>query len=641
MDTAVDQRSVTRKRRAVLGLEALEERLNLSGDCHFTEGSGEAARAAHAINCFAGDLYQHYQQLDGNLAFSPLSISTAVGMAYAGARGETAEQIRDVFYFGEEPGIHESFGALISSLDKEDGYYEPDLANSLWPQEGVSFRQPFLDTLTNDYEGHTENLDYINEWAAARERINGWIADQTRGNLVDVIPQELINELTRLVLVNAIYMNAEWREPFEESRTINMPFTLENGETRDVPTLINDYSSFPYAEVDGFQAVSLPLALKPQDSFELPTTDSPFSMIFMLPEEGGTGELDQETLASINDSFDEPRWENVNVFLPKFEATVSSKMKRVISGMGADLMFDILKADFSGMSDLQLAAADVIHEASVGIDEIGVEASAATVIPLVTICFAKGTPIQTPIGARPIESLKVGDMVLSRDEHDPDGKVSAKQIEEVYENRTEIVELQLGDQLIRTTAEHPFYLRDRGWTSVRDLKPGDQLATDLRSWKEVANIVFTGAHETVYNFHVADYHTYFVGDDDWGFNAWVHNRCSDDVTAEFVADRPFHFMIRDNVNSAIMFIGRIEDPTQSESETVEPEVANLVQQPLIGDANSDNVVNFADFLILSANFGRETDATFAQGDFDNDAAVTFVDFLLLSQNFGQSRDVAG
>ncbi|MGC3967438.1 MAG: polymorphic toxin-type HINT domain-containing protein [Pirellulales bacterium] len=130
-------------------------------------------------------------------------------------------------------------------------------------------------------------------------------------------------------------------------------------------------------------------------------------------------------------------------------------------------------------------------------------------------------------GYRKVEDLRVGDRLAARDEFDPGGPIEYKPIEEVFERRGLILEVTVGGQAIGTTAEHPFYVHDRGWTPAGELQVGDLLATADGRWLPVEKFYNTGNLETVYNFRVADHHTYFVGDRDWAFSVWAHNaRCS-------------------------------------------------------------------------------------------------------------------
>lgn len=234
----------------------------------------------------------------------------------------------------------------------------------------------------------------------------------------------------------------------------------------------------------------------------------------------------------------------------------------------------------------------------------------------------------------------------SRDQHHVEGPVEPKAIIEVFEDRKQIVEVHIGDRIIRATPRHPFFVKDQGWTAAIELKSGDLLATNGSTWVKVDQVIDTGEEEPVFNFHVADHHTYFVGGESWEFKAWVHNcsGCPPEAEVEFKADRSFHFLIRDNATSTIMFMGRIDDPLQdSNSLTPTFEEIDTSANPadaLPGDANGDRVVDFADFLVLAQNFGKVEDAIFAEGDFDGNGAVNFQDFLLLAAQFEADRDAA-
>jgi hypothetical protein len=139
------------------------------------------------------------------------------------------------------------------------------------------------------------------------------------------------------------------------------------------------------------------------------------------------------------------------------------------------------------------------------------------------VCFAAGTPIQTPTGARPIESLRPSDLVWSRNEHDPHGPVEAKLVEEVFVRQGIIWHLHIGGQVIRTTGEHPFWVRDRGWVEAELLTSQDWLLDQSGHFVRVEEVFCTGEWELVYNVRVAEYHTYFVGCEEWGFDVWAHN----------------------------------------------------------------------------------------------------------------------
>jgi len=138
-------------------------------------------------------------------------------------------------------------------------------------------------------------------------------------------------------------------------------------------------------------------------------------------------------------------------------------------------------------------------------------------------CFAAGTPLLTPTGSKPIEEFRPGDLLLSRSEFDPDGPVEARAVEEVFARSARIKALHVGGRVIRTTAEHPFYVHGRGWVAASQLGIGDLLVGHSCQSSPVQDIVDTGQWVPVYNLRVQDYHTYFVGAAEWGFSVWAHN----------------------------------------------------------------------------------------------------------------------
>lgn len=145
---------------------------------------------------------------------------------------------------------------------------------------------------------------------------------------------------------------------------------------------------------------------------------------------------------------------------------------------------------------------------------------------LLSACFAAGTPLLTPNGHKPIEEFLVGDLLLSRSEFDPDGPVEAKQVEEVFVRTGKVLHLHVGGQIIKTTQEHPFWVKDKGWIPACELLVGDLLSTHDGRWVPVEDLHDTGEYETLYNLRVRDFATYFVGGEEWRFSVWAHNAYS-------------------------------------------------------------------------------------------------------------------
>ena len=221
------------------------------------------------------DLYRTVSdEQEGNLFFSPFSISQVLAMAYAGARGETERQMADTLrYRLRQERLHPAFKTLYGALrsrggnrqsssdpDEEDSHFRLNIANGVWGQEGFGFRGEFMDTLANDYGGEMRRLNFSTAPEESRVTINDWVAEETEDKIKDLIPRDAIDSLTRFVLTNAIYFNAQWRSPFNPADTKEQPFHLLDGKKVDIPMMTRRSSVgwFDYVRGDGFQAVDIP-----------------------------------------------------------------------------------------------------------------------------------------------------------------------------------------------------------------------------------------------------------------------------------------------------------------------------------------------------------------------------------------------
>lgn len=146
-------------------------------------------------------------------------------------------------------------------------------------------------------------------------------------------------------------------------------------------------------------------------------------------------------------------------------------------------------------------------------------------VPVIDGCFAAGTPLLTPTGSKCVEEFVVGDLVLSRDQYDPDAPIHPQVVEEVFLRLGKILALRMGRQTIRTTSEHPFWVVGKGWLPAREVMTGDRFLSHDGMEVVVSEVVQTDEWEAVYNLRVAEDHTYFVGCGEWGFSVWAHNHC--------------------------------------------------------------------------------------------------------------------
>lgn len=326
---------------------------------------------------FALELYQAIKETDGNLFYSPYSISLALTITYAGARGETEQQMADTLCFVlPQDRLHPAFNSLDIELSrrgegakgKDEKGFRLNIVNAIWGQKNYKFLSEFLDVLAENYGAGLRILDFASAPEESRITINNWVSDQTEGRIEDLIPQGLIDSLTRLVLTNAIYFNAAWQEPFNEDATYDGTFYLLNGDEITVP-MMRQTESFGYGEGDGYQAVELPY-----DGREI-------SMVILLPTAG--------YFASFEDLLDAQRldeiigrleYREVALTMPKFEFDSEFSLGETLAAMGMPVAFSG-GANFSGMTgNRELFIADVVHKAFVSVDEAGTEAAAATAV---------------------------------------------------------------------------------------------------------------------------------------------------------------------------------------------------------------------------------------------------------------------
>jgi serpin B len=322
---------------------------------------------------FAVDLYGKLRTHEGNVFFSPYSISTALAMTWGGARGETANEMAQTLHFDlPADKLHPAFAALEADLKavQRKGQVKLATANSLWPQKDFALLPDFL-ALCRKYYGTTVTpVDYLRHTEAARKTINDWVEARTNGKIVELLKPGTLDPNNRLVLVNAIYFKGKWASPFETNRTVNEPFHTSSDKTIDVP-LMRQTHDFRYAEFSGLQVLELPYA---RDDL---------SMIILLPREvDGLGHLEARlTAENLTAWTTHLEGQKVAVFLPKYKMTLAFSLAETLEALGMTDAFIYGKADFSGMDgrpDLFISAIE--HQAFVEVNEEGTEAAAATAV---------------------------------------------------------------------------------------------------------------------------------------------------------------------------------------------------------------------------------------------------------------------
>ncbi len=350
-------------------------------------------------SAFAFDLYRTLSSQDGNIFYSPYSISIALGMTYAGARGETAQQIADTLHFDlSQNTLHPAFNTLYLNLDSRSGgkddndpsAFRLNTANALWGREGYQFLDEFTTVVGENYGAAVRPTDFVGQPEESRIRINDWVANETEGLIEDIIPLGKFEEAPpALVLTNAIYFNAAWVNKFKAMDTLT-DFHKLDGETVAVP-MMNRSDKTRYTSGDGYQAI------------DLSYTFGWMSMTVLLPDSGTfeafENSLDDKVVTRISEDLESRQ---VVLTIPKFEFESEFNLVATLRTMGMSHAFDNITADFSGMDGRSCMAGDVpclflsnvIHKAFVAVDEEGTEAAAATAVMAAPSSASPGPPVE-------------------------------------------------------------------------------------------------------------------------------------------------------------------------------------------------------------------------------------------------------
>jgi serpin B len=329
-------------------------------------------------NDFAADLYRRaVGDTDGNLCFSPYSISLAFSMLYAGARGDTATELEQTLQFLPQDTHHPAFNALDQQLaqravtpqttEETGATFELTVANAVWGQQGFSVQPDFLTTLAAQYGAGLRTVDFVEQPQQAATTINDWVAEQTRDRITDLLSPNAISPQTRLVLTNAVYFNASWATPFSAADTVAGTFTLRDQTTVEVPLMRRNPLRVPYTETEAYQAVRLPYVGQAVD------------MLVILLREGRFDAVEQQLNAAFVQQTQRGMQEHdVALTLPRFAVDTKLDLTTLLQGMGLHQPFNAT-ADFSGITEGGgLYVSDALHRSTITVDEQGAEASAAT-----------------------------------------------------------------------------------------------------------------------------------------------------------------------------------------------------------------------------------------------------------------------
>jgi serpin B len=351
----------------------------------------DATAGAAAINAFGLDLYRTLATDTPNAVFSPASIALALGMARAGARGQTAAEMDAVLHelaSDEHPGwlnaLDQALAARSGTFEDQGGNALPvalRIANAPFAQRGMPLEQAYLDALAERYGAGLRLVDYVTDTEGARRLINGWVDEQTEQRIPELLVPGVLTPDSRLTLVNAIYLKAPWLTPFPAESTAPGPFARVDGSTVTVQLMaVSD--TMGYAAGTGWRAI------------DIPYIGGSLAMTVIVPDDLAAFErgLTADGLAAVTGALAETQ---VSLTLPRFSIETKAEMAGVLAALGMPSAFDE-RADFSGITTAEkLVISAVIHQANIDVDEKGTEAAAATAV----VMRATGMPTE-PVTVR-------------------------------------------------------------------------------------------------------------------------------------------------------------------------------------------------------------------------------------------------
>jgi len=347
----------------------------------------QVEKVAMDNTAFAISLYQKEEARPGNLFFSPYSISTALAMTYAGARGETAQEMASVLHFSLPPTqLPQAFAGLARQFEEISATKAVSLsiANSLWCQQSYHFAEAFLKLTRDFYGAEAKEVDFANNFDGVRQEINSWVAQKTQDKIRNLLQPGQVSSATRLVLCNAVYFKGKWVFQFDPKATHPAPFYVLPEQPIQTPMMFRSMDVRSVA-LDGF------------DIFTLPYTSNMLSMVILLPNaKDGLGALERQLnaaqLSNWLGQLDAAHETKTDVFMPKFKLDCRLELTRDLAAMGMPTAFGP-RADFSGMTgkpDLYIGV--VVHQAMVDVNEEGTEAAAATAVGVRMLAVQRKPP---------------------------------------------------------------------------------------------------------------------------------------------------------------------------------------------------------------------------------------------------------
>lgn len=377
-------------RKALLGIfiASLLIMVSISGGCLEDDDNGDNSNPpsysvidegmndyVNSSNVFTFEMYKQLITQDVNIFFSPYSISTALGMAYEGARGKTATEMMEVLNLPKDVQTRrEMILAVQSLLNKEGTSYELSAANAYWLREGGNLEEEYRNVIESFYLAYGQQLDFVGDPAGSVATINDWVEEKTNGRIKDLLSPSDAGAMTYLILTNAIYFKADWKYQFDANATEKRSFYKTGGEKieTDMMHMCDESKKLNYASNSEVQLL------------QLPYKDEELSMFVILPKENDIASIESKlSLTYLSALKDDITSEYIDLYLPKFKFEQKYRLKDKLSVMGMPTAFGG-EADFSGITTAtELSISNVIHQSFVEVNEEGTEAAAATAVVMV------------------------------------------------------------------------------------------------------------------------------------------------------------------------------------------------------------------------------------------------------------------
>ncbi|MFW5934136.1 MAG: serpin family protein [Actinomycetota bacterium] len=307
---------------------------------------------------------------EGNLPWSPYSVASALGVAAAGARGRTYDELVRAI----SPGA--DLDGLADVLRRSARLTDADLAvtNTLWMRSGLEFRESYEQAVLGWPGGALRTVDFRGDPEGSLAKINDAVEQDTRGLIKDLLPPGSVHTETGAVIVNALYLKVAWQMPFLRSATRPAPFHAPSG-TRDVPTMHQE-ERLGYATADGWRMATLP-------------TEGEAVMDVLLPDDPDAA-LSVGTVVALQERASRTR---MDLALPRFRVEATARLNEPLRGLGVADAFDADRADFSGIAAVPMFIETAVHKAVVDVDEHGFEGAAATALSMRMVSLERSRPV--------------------------------------------------------------------------------------------------------------------------------------------------------------------------------------------------------------------------------------------------------